>query len=209
MDLPGKEIIDLLTYLLPGFIAAAVLFNLTPSPRPATFERLVQALIFTILIQVGVLLVEWTGVWIGEHGLVMGVWSEDSRLVWSVVLAIALGVSLARFTNHDTLHRVFRRWRITFQTSYSSEWYGAFSQNNGYVVLHLGGQRRIYGWPEEWPSTPDRGHFVIAQAEWLDGDNGIPLEGFQRILVRAQDVEMVELMSFYACSPSASDDWRT
>ncbi len=44
-------------------------------------------------------------------------------------------------------------------------------------------------------STPDAGHFVVAQGEWL-GEDGkrIELTGVQRILVKAQDVEMVELM---------------
>jgi hypothetical protein len=89
---------------------------------------------------------------------------------------------------------LLRKFGITHQTSFSSEWYGALSQNAGFVVLHLKGERRLYGWPEEWPSTPDKGHFVVAQAEWLDDGKRIELTGVHRILVRADDVEMVELM---------------
>jgi hypothetical protein len=45
MDLPNTALIDVLTYLLPGFVAAAAVYVLTPAIRPAPFERVVQALI--------------------------------------------------------------------------------------------------------------------------------------------------------------------
>ena len=49
MDIPDQSVITVLTYLLPGFITAALVYSLTPSPRPIPFERVVQALIFTML----------------------------------------------------------------------------------------------------------------------------------------------------------------
>ncbi|HEY3383465.1 MAG TPA: DUF6338 family protein [Vicinamibacterales bacterium] len=194
MDVPSKTIIDVLTYLLPGFITAALVYNLTPVPRLVPFERVVQALIFTILVQVAVLVVRTALLALGVRVGVLGAWTEEARLVWSVLVAIGLGLSVAWATNTDRIHGLLRRCGITHQTSFSSEWYGALSQNAGFVVLHIKGERRLYGWPEEWPSTPDKGHFVVAQAEWLDGDNRIELTGVHRILVRADDVEMVELM---------------
>jgi hypothetical protein len=64
----------------------------------------------------------------------------------------------------------------------------------------------LYGWAEEWPSAPDQGHFVIAQAEWLDENNqSKPLTGVEKILVKAGDVEMVELMTPLAPSMEASN----
>lgn len=52
------NVVDLLTFLLPGFVAAAVFYSLTPFPRRDPFERTVQALIFTILIQAAVVVVQ-------------------------------------------------------------------------------------------------------------------------------------------------------
>ena len=40
-----------LTFLLPGFVAAAVFYSLTSHPKPSNFERVVQALIFTIVVE--------------------------------------------------------------------------------------------------------------------------------------------------------------
>ena len=63
------------------------------------------------------------------------------------------------------------------------------------------GQRRLYGWPEEWPSHPDEGHFRIAKGEWLEGEENEENEendkrtlGVAAILIPAGEVEMVEFM---------------
>lgn len=193
--MPTKAIVDVLTFLLPGFIAAALVFSLTPAPRPIPFERVIQALIFTIIIQVCVNGTRAVLLWAGSHRVALGAWSDNVALVWSVAFAVFLGLFFVWASNTDKIHAFLRRTGITHQTSFASEWYGALSQNRGYVVLHLKGERRLFGWPEEWPSTADAGHFVVAQAEWL-GDDGArtELRGVQRILVKAQDVEMIELM---------------
>ena len=194
MNIPSQTIIDVLTFLLPGFVSAAILHNLTPTPRPIPFERIVQALIFTFVIQVGTSGVATGLIGIGPWFGSIGVWSEQTRIAWSLALAVLLGGWLAWLQNTDRLHSRLRKLGITRQTSFSSEWYGALSQSRGYLVLHLTGERRLYGWAMEWPNTPEYGNFVMAEAEWLvDGDR-IPLEGVARIVIRVQDVEMVELM---------------
>ncbi len=69
----------------------------------------------------------------------------------------------------------------------------AFSRSKTFVYLHLKGDRRLYGWAEEWPDSPTTGHFVIMKAEWILGDNSrVPLSATERILIRADEVEMVE-----------------
>lgn len=193
MDIPGNSVIDVLSYLLPGFIAAAVFYSLTPSARPIPFERVVQALMFTMLVQVGVVVVQAILGFASAY-VSIGIWTENARLVWSVVLAGMLGLGLAWMQNSDGIHAVLRRTGATCQTSFPSEWYGAFSRNKGYVVLHLKGERRLYGWPEEWPSVPGQGQFVVANAEWLDGLERVPLPGVRRVMVNGTDVEMVEFM---------------
>ena len=69
-----------------------------------------------------------------------------------------------------------------------------------YVVLHLDGERRLYGWPIEWPSESERGHFVLTEASWLDDEskdeknNQIELTGVSSIMVDVKQVKMVEFM---------------
>lgn len=196
MELPSRAIIELLTYLLPGFITAAILHNLTPAPRPIPFERVVQALIFTVIVQVLTLPPKTVLLWLGSVTVPLGEWTDETQVAWSVSIAVLLGLVLAYVANTDCLHSRLRGLQITQQTSYSSEWYGALSQNKGFIVLHLVGQRRLYGWAEEWPSTPDKGHFVMMLCEWLVDDNStLPLRDVERVLVNVSEVEMVELMT--------------
>jgi hypothetical protein len=195
MDLPSKTIIDVLTYLLPGFITAALLYRLTPAPRPIPFERVIQALIFTIVIQLLVTGTKHVLFKLGDWMIVLGPWTNDVALAWSVVIAFVLGLFAVWTGNSDTIHRRLRRMRITHQTSFPSEWYGVFCKHEGYVVLHLKGERRLLGWPEEWPNAPGVGHFVVEKAAWLSDTNElIELAGVERVLVKADEIEMVELM---------------
>ena len=209
MELPSNDLINLFSYLLPGFITVAIWQSLTTRPHPQPLERIVQALIFTVIIQVLVFVVEALSLGIGSSWFVVGTWTDDTRLIWSVVLALLLGLTLARVSNFDTMHKPLRRLRITHQTSYPSVWYGAFAQMTGYVVLHLSGERRLYGWAEEWPGTPSEGHFIITRAEWLTDDGSIHLKGVEKILVDATEVVMVEFMSVVTPDKEAETNGRS
>jgi hypothetical protein len=127
--LPSKAIIDVLTYLMPGFIAAAILHNLTPAPRPIPFERIVVALIYTIVVQVIVLALKTSFIAVGTAGINVGYWTDSTQLLWSVAMGVLLGLLVAYLANTDRLHARLRDLGITHQTSFSSEWYGALCQN--------------------------------------------------------------------------------
>ncbi|MYA97742.1 MAG: hypothetical protein F4X91_15195 [Nitrospinae bacterium] len=192
MELVSSETVSILVFLLPGFVAAAVFYWLTSHPKPGAFERIVQALIFTILVQA---MVKILVIVMERRGWALS-WDEAERLIFSTLAAIGLGL-LAVFTlNKDIPHRFLRRIGFTRENSYPSEWYSAFDRHaDCYLVLHLKGERRLYGWPTEWPSRPDEGHFLIEEVEWLDGDERIPAEGVAGMVVSASEVEMVEFLA--------------
>ena len=98
MSWAGSEAITVLIFLLPGFVASAVFYSLTPHLRPTGVERIIQALMFTTVIQ-GI----YKGFLLVEELLSTGA----SRLEeWEtlVVLPLAVVVALfgAYFANHDT-----------------------------------------------------------------------------------------------------------
>ncbi|MDE0029800.1 MAG: DUF6338 family protein [Deltaproteobacteria bacterium] len=190
MNWPSSEIVGVLSFLLPGFVAAAVFYSLTSYPKPGPFDRVVQALIFTVI---GKTVTEGL-FFVGSIGA-DDPWRGNWELLVSVMVAVVLGLLTAYCINWDTLHRLLRRLGLTRETSYASEWYSAFSRHcDCYVILHLKGERRLYGWPEEWPSRPDEGHFRIAEAEWLDAKERIPATGVSAILIPAEQVEIVEFL---------------
>jgi hypothetical protein len=195
----AKDFVTLLQYLLPGFVAAWIFYSFTSFPKPSQFERVVQALIFTVFVQALVYVIK-RALSFGDKKWAFFAWGADSNLVWSIICAIVLGIMFSYFANNDNIHKLLRKIGITRETSYPSEWFGVFLKNVTYVVLHLDGERRLYGWPIEWPSEPEKGHFVLVQASWLDGGQDgeeqkqIPLTGVESIMVNAQEVKMVEFM---------------
>ncbi len=194
MSWASSEVVIVLSFLLPGFVAAAIFHSLTSHPKPSEIDWIVQALIFTTIVQAIAEAVLWMGRLAGSDML----WTTDMEILISVIIAVGVALAAVTMANHDTLHSCLRRIGLTKETAYPSEWYSSFYRNSDcYVVLHLQGQRRLYGWPEEWPSRPDQGHFRIAEGEWLveDEPRRILAEGVLAIVVPAREVEMVEFMS--------------
>lgn len=190
MSWVSSEVVGVLVFLLPGFVAAAVFYSLTSHPKPGAFDRVIQALIFTAAGQAITAVVILDGSATGERTEQFKSW----EFLLSVAVSVALAFLAAYVLNKDAAHRVFRRLGITRETSYPSEWYSTFARHRCYVVLHMKGQRRLYGWPEEWPSHPDEGHFRIAEGEWLEDGNRTSATGAAAILVPAGEIEMVEFM---------------
>jgi len=100
MDDFGQKLIVLLQYLLPGFFAAWVYYGLTSFAKPSQFERVVQALIFTLLVQalafIMKLLLLSTGKWWPVFA-----WTDKSDLALSIVSGFVLGTVFAAFANND------------------------------------------------------------------------------------------------------------
>ena len=199
MGLVTNELINLLNFLLPGFIASFLFYALTSFPKKTEFELVVMALIYTVVINSIVDALGGAFLAIGKRGFFITEWSSTAKVLWSVFVALLLGASLAFLYNNDLLHKFLRRLKITNQTSYPTEWYGTFSETQLYVVLHLTDGRRIMGWPLEWPSSPKNGHFVLEDAVWLvENDDGktsnIELTDVEKIMLDATHVCMIEFM---------------
>jgi hypothetical protein len=189
-----KDALLLIYYLLPGFVTAWLLYGLTAYSKAGPFERIVEALIFTITIQAVVIGLRELLFLFGHWGS-WGTWTDDCALVVSLGIALIFGLLLARFAHTNTIYRLLCRCGVTRRTCYPSEWFSAFLRQPDWVVLHLKGQRRLYGWPQEWPDHPDMGQFIIDQPEWLleDGTRA-PVHEVRNILVPVSEVEMVEFM---------------
>ena len=187
--------IDILLILLPGFVAAGVFHSLAYRPRPSDVGLVVQSLVFAAIVQMVTELIDVALV--GDTGRIDVL--IESGIVVQVLAGLVLGVVLATLSNHDVLHSALRKIRVTREDAYPSAWYSTFYRNrDSYVVLHLDGERRLFGWAGEWPDSPDHGHFRISEAEWLVEDERIPLDGVTATLVPVADVKMVEFVRMKA-----------
>lgn len=192
MDGLVKDVIPLLQYLIPGFFTAWIFYSLTSFKKPDTFGQIVQALVFTFVIHGTVIAIEKICMWVGSYGFRIGEWDAVATSIWSFLVAIALGFLSCRLAHSDLLHTRLRNLGFSSRTSYPSEWYSIFTKHKRFVVLNLVDERRIYGWPLEWPNDPTNGQFAIYEPSWLDDQGGeIPLAA-EVFLIDATKVEWVE-----------------
>ena len=190
----SKDVLSLLTQLMPGFLTAWVVYGLTTYTKPVQFERIVQALIYSFIVNTLVSILRQILLFAGKF-MPLGAWDHSVELIASASVAIALVILLSFFMTNDAFFSLARRLRLTSRKPYPSEWYGAFATKPRYVVLHLEGSRRISGYPIEWPTEPTAGHFRLIDAAWLKDDNSeTPLETNDSILIAAKQVEMVEFL---------------
>ncbi|MCL1824548.1 MAG: DUF6338 family protein [Betaproteobacteria bacterium] len=190
----SKETAALLHYLLPGLLAAWVFYGLTSHKKPSQFERVIQALIFTFLVQALLPIAQWLLESVGTR-LAIRPWDNISETLTSAFIAVFLGASFAILANKDSFHKSMRAIGFTTRTSHPSEWHGVLSERQNYVVLHLSDERRLSGYPQVWPSEYEKGHFFIVQPAWLseEGEQTL-LKGIEGFLINAKDVKWVEFI---------------
>lgn len=187
----SKDFIALLQYLVPGFIVAWVFFGITAYAKPVQFERVVQALIHTVLIQALVTLEKGAALFLGQW-MAIASWTNSSDLLASLVTAFILGFALSIAVHRDFPFRHLRMRGYTLRSGHPCHWYAAFSRHNRYVALQLKDGTRIFGWPSYWPTQPGQGHFFITSAARTAGHDHQDLLHLEGILINATDVVFVE-----------------
>ncbi|WP_259741247.1 hypothetical protein [Pseudomonas fluorescens] len=88
--------------------------------------------------------------------------------------------------------RSFKSRRSTKQSSYPSEWFCAFAQLDRLITLHLHDERRVAGWPAEWPPESANGQFLIHNPRWLDASGQTVPFGAEFLLIDSAKVKWVE-----------------
>lgn len=203
----SSDIIRLLQALLPGFLTAWIYYALTPHRKPSEFERVIQALVLTSIIQALVLPVRVLLTYIGDNSNIdLGTWTEESHFLWSMVFAFGLGLIMSWCVTQDWLHTRLRSLGLTTKTAHPSEWYSAFLESKTDIILDMKSGRRLRGWPVEFPDHPDQGQFRLSHASWLlpDGTE-VDLGAAECVVVQATDVELVE---FIRCPTDTTADTK-
>jgi hypothetical protein len=199
MDEATKSALGLLQFLLPGFAAAWVFYGLSSHPKPSQFERVVEALIFTMFVQAAVAIERRALFWIGDRWRYLGIWDSDANLVNSVILGLVIGIAAAWLSHTDHCHAIARRLGITTRASFPSEWFHAFHGTKRYVILHLKDERRLLGYPRVWPSDPKCGHFLLSRSSWLPSEYETSTYRAESeidcVVVNVDDVYWVEFQS--------------
>jgi ABC-type proline/glycine betaine transport system permease subunit len=81
---------------IPGFISAAIFFTLTAHPKASEFERVVQALVFSVLLKCSLMPTKWAFMALGKRMCFsLGAWNADVELLWMILYSVPLGLVAA------------------------------------------------------------------------------------------------------------------
>lgn len=208
MELPSLDLLTLFFKLLPGFLAAAVFHALTPYPKRDVLDRIVAAMIFTLFAELGVAVIKPILLWTGSHVFSLGEWNDRVRLGLAATIGLVFGLTWSHAVNNGYTHRLLRKWGITKKSSLPTQWFGAFSGFERFVILHFRNGRRLMGWPREWPDEPESGHFLLERPGWvLDDATKAAMHQIEVLLVSAKDVEAVEFLRF-SDDPSLTENGK-
>ncbi|MGF6492492.1 hypothetical protein ABIE56_000647 [Luteibacter sp. 621] len=189
----APELVAVLQYLAPGFIAAGIFYATTTHSKPTQFERVIQALMLTVVVRAAVAMERLLATSIGRL-IVLGTWTDESTLVASIVTASIIGFTVSAAFNMDTVHSWLRRIGATRRTSHPTEWVGVFYKNPRFVILNLKDGTRVIGWPSVWPRSAEKGHFYLTRSTWhrTAGEQGT--EKPEGILINVSDVTHIEFL---------------
>jgi hypothetical protein len=194
------EALNILLFLIPGFISAGILNIIVVRKEKNDFSKVVEALIFSLVIYtIYALVFKETPVLFRDKldKAIIFNWKSLAFLsIFSVLFPMVVG---ANITN-DMLMKVARFLRITKNTSRSSVWLDVFYDMKRHVIINFENGRRIYGWPMYYSREPDKPYVFLYKPAWVVEDEEtkeqkfieLDLEGM--LITPEQKIESIEFL---------------
>ncbi len=188
--------------LLPGFITRAIIGSLTTRKKIGDLASIIESFILSFVIYVIILYVSPDSInTIISHacpGQIDFIF-ENIRyvLLFSLIVAIVIGLIWSFLSNHDIIHRVLRWLRVTNSTARSSIWLDSFlDMKKRYVIVTLGDDRRLMGYPEYYSNDGDDiGTIFLSKPEWIDNEGKyIPCEVRGILITKVEGIKRIEFL---------------
>jgi hypothetical protein len=166
-----SQLIPVLLFLLPGLVSAGIVNALVVRKPKDVFDKVVEALIFTMTNLALFLIIRWALELFPKVEFDRAVFFTVGNSSLMLGCSIAVGVLTGAELNNEWLLGKLRDWNITRKTAKPSTWIETFAQSERFVVVHLADDRRIYGWPAFYSDTPKERAIYLEDASWLSEDN--------------------------------------
>jgi len=195
MDDVSKELIPALQLFLPGFLATTIFYWFAEVPKTSQFERVIQALICTTFINLAMKPIEFFALWLGEF-YSLGHWTNITSSIYSIGIAIVVGLALANACNHDRIFSRARKWGITTKASMSESIHLFKAYGGDGVVIQMLDGRRLMGYIVAFPTSESSGIFLIEEPHWLLDGQPIPerIKGIGSLLINSSNIRWVEFL---------------
>ncbi len=200
MENLNLEVLQILIFLLPGFIAASLLDAFIPRKKKELFEKIIEALIFSMVIYILFSLFGGTSpifLKVMSQGDVRIYSIEYNRIAfwWLFGLSIFLPALLGLLFTFDLLMKLARFFRLTRRTGRNSVWLEAFSDTNTHIIINFKDGRRIYGWPMHYADDPEKPYLFLYRPLWINEKNEFIESDLRGMLITPEDpIEFIEFL---------------
>lgn len=189
------QALQILIFLIPGFISAAILDALAVRTEKRELGKIIEALIFSMIIYtiyssisgrspISLIQIEKSITY-----------TYDSKsFLWLGLLSIGIPAILSFLITNDLHMKLARKLRISRKTARSSVWFDVFSDLNKYIIINFENGRRIYGWPMYYSSKPENPYIFLFKPAWIQEDEFVDLNIEGILITPEQKIESIEFL---------------
>lgn len=196
------EALQVVAFLIPGFLASTVLDMLVVRREKKELARFFEAMIFSLVVYA----------LFGLSGLDAPVHLEQltppsaqgvsetrlhyhgSGILLLLGLSIALAAGLAVAIRHELYMQLARLCRISDRMAEPTVWQKVLRRPRGAIVVHFRDGRSLAGYPHLYSDTPEEGCLYLVRAKWIVSGKYFPVSGDGILLTPASGIQSIEFL---------------
>ena len=196
--------LKILLLLLPGFLMLLIQENLGEKKERTQVEKIFVILlydIFVFLIYLGV-----SKFVPNLKPFILGIKEEKLDIIGSsffniafiLIVASFLGILFGIFNIYGWHYNLLRKFKLTYKTGRSSVWNDAFYEKQGYyVIVHLDGGVRIFGWISDFSTDPNPKYLFIREAKYLgmSPEEEVVVNGPGVLVTNEAKIKLIEFLT--------------
>lgn len=189
------QALQILIFLIPGFISATILNALVVRKAKTELGRIIEALILSMLIYTIYSLISGVSPVTLNQIEKSIVYSYDSKsFLWLGVLSLGIPAILSLLITNDLHMKLARFLWISRRTARSSVWFDVFYDIRKHIIINLEDGRRIYGWPLYYSNDPESPYIFLSKPSWVQEERFIDLDIEGILITPEEKIESIEFL---------------
>ena len=194
------EAMQIFIFLIPGFISEAILNILVVRKDKTDLGKIIEALIFSLIIYVGFSLlvskspVSLTVVSEAKEGAssTFTLYTDGIQFLWLLLFSIILPLIIGCLITNDLHMKLLRKLHVTGRTSRESVWLDLFLNNSRSIIINFDDGRRITGFPQYYSEDPTSQYIYLYKPAWIEYNDHkkkeeiVELNGIDGVLITPQ-----------------------
>ncbi|UJX39982.1 DUF6338 family protein [Desulfovibrio sp. JY] len=193
------QAIGLIIFLVPGFLSMAFFDMLTPAVRRDSLQRVVMALVLSLVIYSLYSLVfrkaPFEIISQESYDLQMVLWFfQGGKVLLILVMSLMVAIIMSFFVKYDWHMKFFRWIKITDKTSRNNIWFDVFTDIKSYLIVNYKDGTRLCGWPLYYADDIKEKGLFLSDVKWVHGEQEVLLNSFGVLIVDFNAVSTIEFL---------------